>query len=63
MKKNIVGHMAAPKETRRGFWNKLDIFARLLCLILALLIWLSVVHVDETQSPPPSTPEDVTVEA
>jgi len=63
VKKNMVGHMVAPKETRRGFWNKLDIFARLLCLILALLIWLSVVNVDEKQSPPPSTPEAVTVEA
>ena len=62
MKKNMVGHMAAPKETRRGFWNKLDIFARLLCLILALLIWLSVVNVDGKQDPPPATPEAVTFE-
>ena len=44
MKKNAVGHMVAAKEpvsTRVRRWN---LFPKLLCLLLALLIWLVVVN-------------------
>jgi hypothetical protein len=64
VKKNIIGHMTAPKATKKGLWRKLDLFARLLCLILALLIWLFVVNVyHDDQSPEASTPEAVTTAA
>jgi hypothetical protein len=64
MKKNIIGHMTAPKETKRGFWRRLDLFPRLLCLILALLIWLFVANVyGDHQNAQTSVPEVTTTEA
>ena len=57
MKKNIVGHMTAPRDTKKGFLRKLDLGPRILCLLLALLIWLAVVNVsdyDEKDNQPSS---------
>lgn len=64
MKKNVVGHMIAPKETKKSFWRRLDLFPRILCLLLALLIWLFVVNIyDENQSASTSAPETVETDA
>ena len=48
MKKNIVGHMTAPRDTKQGFLRKLDLWPRILCLLLALVIWLAVVNVSDS---------------
>jgi hypothetical protein len=47
MKKNIVGHMMMPKESKMTKFKKLDLAPRLLCLLLALIIWLLVVNVQD----------------
>ena len=56
MKKNAVGHMVAAKEpvgTRLQRWH---LVPKLLCLILALLIWLVVVNVENCN--PPTAEDD-----
>ena len=44
MKKNVVGHMMKPRESAGSVFRSLHITARLLCLLLALAIWLLVVN-------------------
>ena len=51
MKKNIIGHMLAPKSTKRAKWQRLDLLPRLLCLLLAFIIWLLVVNVMTPSTP------------
>jgi len=44
LKKNVIGHMEAPKK-REGSWiRRWQIIPRLICLLLAFLIWLMVVQ-------------------
>ena len=62
MKKNIVGHMTAPRETKTSFFRRLDILPRILCLLLALLIWLFVVNVSDEDAKDDHTPASETVE-
>lgn len=40
--KNVVGHMTTPKHFSKGWFRKLDLLPRLLCLLLAAVIWLCV---------------------
>ena len=40
--KNVIGHMAAPKHFSKGWFRKLDLLPRFLCLLLAVMIWLCV---------------------
>lgn len=42
MKKNMVAHILAPKEPTKGGRRRLDLLPRLLCLVLALVLWLIV---------------------
>lgn len=44
MKKNVVGHMMAEKEPILAKIRRWNIIPKLLCLLLALLIWLLVFH-------------------
>ncbi len=48
MKKNIVGHMMAPKESKMSRFKRLDLLPRFLCLLLALIIWLLIVNVENS---------------
>lgn len=43
-KKNIIGHMAAPRESVGGRIRKMELLPRLVCLLLAIVIWLAVVQ-------------------
>ena len=59
-KKNVIGHMVAEKESSASWFRRLDLFSRLICLLLAVLIWLIVVNAtddgrSETQ-PDPNVP-------
>ena len=49
MKKNPVGHMMKPKETTGSFFRSLNILPRLICLLLALAIWLLIVNLDPNE--------------
>ena len=49
MKKNIVGHMMKPKESAGSFFRSLNILPRLICLLLALAIWLLIVNPDPNE--------------
>ena len=51
MKKNIVGHMMAPKVSKKTLWKRLDLIPRLLCLLLALLVWLLVANAKNDEKP------------
>ncbi len=42
--KNVVGHMVAGKNATQGWFRRLNILPRLLCLLVAVLIWLFVVN-------------------
>ena len=47
MKKNIVGVAIAQKAPKKSKWKRLDLIPRLLCLLLALIVWLLVVNLRE----------------
>ncbi|MBE6553682.1 MAG: hypothetical protein E7666_04995 [Ruminococcaceae bacterium] len=47
MKKNVVGHMVAAKEPVTARVRRWHLFPKLLCLLLALLIWLVVVNFEK----------------
>lgn len=48
MKKNVVApHMTAPKESAKSRFRRLDILPRLLCLLLALVLWLVIVNTQD----------------
>ena len=49
MKKNPVGHMMKPKETTGSFFRSLNILPRLICLLLALAIWLLIVNLNPNE--------------
>lgn len=42
-KKNVIGHMTTSKNFSKGWFRKLNLLPRLLCLLLAVIIWLLVV--------------------
>ena len=64
MKKNIIGHIVAPSDTRKGFFDKLDLVPRILCLLLALLIWLFVMNIyEDVQAEPVAESEIVETDA
>ena len=44
-KRNIVGHMMMPKESAGGWFRRWQILPRLICLIVAVLLWLLIVNV------------------
>ncbi len=48
MKKNAIGHMMAAKEPVTTKIRNWDILPRLVCLLLAFLLWLVVVNVNKT---------------
>ena len=45
-KKNVMGHMTLPKEKRLSWFRRSALIPRLLCLLLAVLIWLIVSSAD-----------------
>ena len=49
MKKNAIGHMAAPKETAGSRIRRWNIIPRLLCLLLAVFLWLVIVNVKNSR--------------
>ena len=55
MKKNAVGHMIATKEPVSAKIRHWNILPKLLCLLLALLIWLTVVNFEERNEDPSQT--------
>ncbi len=48
-KKNIVGHMIAPRESVVSRFRRWQILPRFWCILLALLIWLVVVNTNELE--------------
>ena len=46
MKKNVVGHMMAAKEPVAAKLRRWCILPRIICFLLALLIWLTVVNLE-----------------
>ena len=63
-KKNIIGRMTAPKEGVGGWLRRTRIITRLLCLLLAVLIWLTVVKLNrENRNEDPDAMDDITWEA
>ena len=55
MKKNVVGHMIAQKESVGKRIRRLGIFPFIVCLLLALVVWLAVYEVKDT-NPDTETP-------
>lgn len=46
MKKNVVGHMIAKKESAGARIRRLGLLPRLLCLLLALVLWLAITNLN-----------------
>ena len=44
MKKNIVGHMMLRKETAANRFRRSRILPKLLCLLVAVAVWLLIVN-------------------
>ena len=49
MKKNAIGHMVAPKETAGSRIRRWNIIPRLVCLLLAVFLWLIIVNVKNSR--------------
>lgn len=47
MKKNTVGTHLASKNEKRSWIKRIDLFPRILCLLLALILWLTVVNLTD----------------
>ena len=60
MKKNAISHMQPPKESVGSWFRRWQILPRLLCLILALVIWLTVYHVTNKTDDTPNAGVEVT---
>ena len=56
MKKNVVGHMLAQKESAVKRLRRLQVLPRLFCLILALVLWLLIVNLNPTDKAPDPGP-------
>ncbi len=50
MKKNVVGHMVASKDKTTGRFRRWDVLPRMICLLLALLIWLAITNFSRIES-------------
>ena len=44
-RKEVIGHMAVEKKRSDGWLRKLQLPSRLICLLLAALLWLIVTNV------------------
>ena len=63
MKKNVVGHMLASKEPVSAKMRRWSILPRLVCLLLALMIWLAVTNLrDSVEKVDPSDPANEVTE-
>lgn len=62
MKKNVVGHMMAAKEPVKAKLRRWDLIPRLLCLLLALLIWLLIVNLNDKNDKVSNEGSSATVE-
>lgn len=56
-KKNVIGHMTAPKEGKIHFLKRIQLLPLLLCLLAAIIIWLFVVNLDNRDAPELFSPE------
>ena len=46
MKKNAIGHMNPEKKSIFSFFKRIHILPLLLCLLLAVILWLLVVNLN-----------------
>ena len=51
MKKNALVRMSSPTESVGSRFRKLNILPKLLCLLLAVILWLAVVNVTNQNAP------------
>lgn len=57
-KKNVIGHMTTSKNFSKGWFRKLNLLPRFVCLLLAVVIWLLVVAlVDPGKDEAPEDPD------
>lgn len=50
-KKDVIGHMTAPKKSRVPFLKRIQLLPLLLCLLAAIVIWLFVVNLSAEGAP------------
>ena len=63
MKKNAVGRVLLQKESGKKRVSALHLPARFLCLLLALVIWLAIVNLNDfSEEQDSSSEEEVTEE-
>lgn len=41
-KKNVIGHMTTANSFSKGWFRRLNLLPKFLCLVLAVLLWLCV---------------------
>jgi len=49
-KKNVIGHMVAQKETTANRFLRFHPFSKLMCLLIAVLIWLLMANLTESRN-------------
>lgn len=55
MKKNVVGDLVAPKKYEKNWFKRFDLLPRLLCVLLALVVWLLVVNTEHNDQKTPAS--------
>ena len=58
MKKNAIGHMVAAREKTTQKISRWRIFPKLLCLLLALIVWLAITQVQDQNNESPSAAQE-----
>lgn len=46
-KKNVIGHMTVPRERSASWLRRTHLIPRVICLLLAVVIWLAVVNLTD----------------
>lgn len=60
MKKNVIGHMMASKEPVAARLRRWNVLPKLFCLLLALVIWLAVTELNNSNSDGESADSGIT---
>lgn len=58
-KKNVIGHMVVPREHTAGWLRRTHLIPRLICLLLAVVIWLAVVNLTDGAQAQPDSPDPI----
>lgn len=61
-KKDVIGHMTVSKEGQPHFLKRIQLLPLLVCLLIAVLIWLLVANIEQSGQEPELLPTSAVTE-